>query len=420
MELILASYNSTGLGGTRIDFIRDFLVTNCVDVMLLQETWLLSSQLSKLSSIHNNYLFHGICGMPDSSDFVAGRPYGGLAILWHRSLASQVKMVPTKNKRTCAVVITLNQQKVLLVNVYLPCDNYSQSLVNPEYQDVLDDILCLWLECDAKSLIVGGDFNTDPRRHNVQSSALANFLTAVDGALAHNCHDAQQPSDTYFSYDGRNSSCVDHFVIQNSLKAHVSRYQTVDHVLNLSNHVPIIMHVDVNVLKEMHEPTRLTNDGSIAWGRITNEHIAEYRNHVNIALSSLEIPRCIRECHAACSNAQHKFCIDVYCEQLCDICVRAARSSFPRCRPNKMCMPKWKDEMKPFKDSAIFWDAIWKACGRPRDGKVFEIRRRTKNEYRYAFRRYRLKEKVLRKERMGEEILRNNHRQFWQEVNFTS
>ena len=87
-KITLCTYNSTGLNQQRTDFIELLIAKRNPDFLLLQETWLLSSQLRKLSSLHPNYVAHGISGMDDRQHLISGRRYGGLAILWKKSLAS--------------------------------------------------------------------------------------------------------------------------------------------------------------------------------------------------------------------------------------------------------------------------------------------------------------------------------------------
>ena len=47
------------------------------------------------ASISDNYMFYETSGVDCSQDIIMGRPYGGLAILYKRSIADKVKMVKT-------------------------------------------------------------------------------------------------------------------------------------------------------------------------------------------------------------------------------------------------------------------------------------------------------------------------------------
>ena len=134
----------------------------------------------------------------------------------------------------------------------------SQREADPKLPDALDDLLTLWLE---NAMII--NFNTDPpRRHNAHCAALASLVSAVDGELANVCVD-EPLTNSYFSYDGRSSSCIDHFVIHSALVPCVLQFHVVDKALNLSNHNPICLHVDINILKQEPENSRDTVGSSI-------------------------------------------------------------------------------------------------------------------------------------------------------------
>ena len=81
VPLNIVTYNCTGLGYTHRAYINYILDVHKIDVLMLQETWLLDVDMaSVLSSIHDDYLFTGVSGM-NSSILLQGRPYGGTAIL---------------------------------------------------------------------------------------------------------------------------------------------------------------------------------------------------------------------------------------------------------------------------------------------------------------------------------------------------
>ena len=65
-NLRIASYNSTGLNKNKIDYIQQFLDKEKIDILFLQETWLLSKNSRKLREIHKDFLYHGISGVPDN------------------------------------------------------------------------------------------------------------------------------------------------------------------------------------------------------------------------------------------------------------------------------------------------------------------------------------------------------------------
>ena len=73
MVFTIASYNSNGLAADRMDYIGS--LCSDFDFVLLQETWLLTENLSIL---HDRFSFmscHGVSAM-DSRQISVGRPHG--------------------------------------------------------------------------------------------------------------------------------------------------------------------------------------------------------------------------------------------------------------------------------------------------------------------------------------------------------
>ena len=76
----IGSYNCTGMHGDhKINFVRRLIMENKLDVILLQETWLVSRGMHTLGLVHKDFVAHGVSGIPDDQ-LVIGRPHGGVAI----------------------------------------------------------------------------------------------------------------------------------------------------------------------------------------------------------------------------------------------------------------------------------------------------------------------------------------------------
>ena len=72
-------------------------------ILCLQETWLLETNMEILSTSHADYSYTGVSGVELRGDILQGRPYGGNAILWHKSISDKVSVVQTGHKRLCSV-----------------------------------------------------------------------------------------------------------------------------------------------------------------------------------------------------------------------------------------------------------------------------------------------------------------------------
>ena len=172
MDLKIISYNSTGLSPLTVQFIRDLIDKENPDILMLQETFTIRSTTHKVDSIHTQYLAHVVCGSDESEVFLCGRPSGGVAILWKKSLAQCiVKIKPMQcHRRICAIKMKVADGDLLICNAYLPNDNYSASVVTESFSEVCEQVEMLFLHENPKYLILAGDLNVDFRRQNAHSN----------------------------------------------------------------------------------------------------------------------------------------------------------------------------------------------------------------------------------------------------------
>ena len=100
------------------------------EVVFLQETWLMDFDNPLLNNISEDFYGKGVSSMDASSCILNGRPFGGLGILWKKSLDKQCNIVSFNDPRLLGIEYTTqNGIKILFVNVYLPYDN-SDNAVN--------------------------------------------------------------------------------------------------------------------------------------------------------------------------------------------------------------------------------------------------------------------------------------------------
>ena len=47
----------------------------------------------------------------------------------------------------------------------------------------------------------------------------------------------------------------------------------------------------------------------------------------------------------------------------------------------------WKDDLKPYKDAALFWHAVWISAEKPINNELHKIMKRTRNIYHLQIRK---------------------------------
>ena len=102
--LRLCSFNCKGHGRDRIEYVKQ-LITKC-DILLLQEHWYLECNLRSLESDIGNVNVVGVSGM-DEHILLHGRPYGGCAFVYKKSLNCTVVPITTDSERFCACTLSV-------------------------------------------------------------------------------------------------------------------------------------------------------------------------------------------------------------------------------------------------------------------------------------------------------------------------
>ena len=211
-SLSITSYNCEYANEIRLPFLQHLL--NQSDFLLLQEHGLYKSKFDWFDNI-GDVSYHGVSAM-DEKKLLKGRPNGGAVILWKNSLENKVLAIPYDSKRICAVTMESNLGKVLIINVYMPCDDNKLSGNVVEFKDTLNDICILCNSTDATHLVIMGDFNTDFGRNNVQTKTLSNFINSNDFYCCSNAFKVNVPF-TYRSKINGNTSLIDHCIMSENL-----------------------------------------------------------------------------------------------------------------------------------------------------------------------------------------------------------
>ena len=170
-KLKFASLNCRGLKSSEVcvsDLFKE------VDILALQEHWLRPSELYILSTLDENVLHCSVSPM-ENDEFLPGRPYGGVALLWHRRHEHAIFPVKTASNRMVAIRIRSCSGLILVIAVYMPVE-YGDSTALDEYNmelGYLDGLLDIE---DYNEVVILGDFNADLRKSGRFSRSLSSFL----------------------------------------------------------------------------------------------------------------------------------------------------------------------------------------------------------------------------------------------------
>ena len=100
MDIRLCSFNCKGFNISEVEHITE-IFKSC-EILLVQETWLLSSQIGIINKEFSNYNTFGICGMNEET-LISGRLYGGCSFFIRKSIASNISYIDLHSHRVCCI-----------------------------------------------------------------------------------------------------------------------------------------------------------------------------------------------------------------------------------------------------------------------------------------------------------------------------
>ena len=406
----IMSYNMHGFNcGHRT--VRDCILQDMPDVLMLQEHWLTPANLYKFDENFPQYLCFGSSAMNEcvQTGVLRGRPFGGVMTLINRKLKAEVICAADR-----FVIVTVGD--LLIINVYLPCAGSRDR--NFEYPDVLNNLL-IWLQKYPDSdVIVGGDFNTDIDKPSSITSLLLDFvrnnsLCRSDAKCVDNIGNEQHLS-TYFNDALGVESNMDYFFVSNHIN--VLSFKTLDLSANLSDHRPIAVNIRYrrcdaqSVTTGQGEQGQEEQDHSARLQRLRWDHadLACYRSLTGASLSLIYEE--LREINENCLLEPE--CIDNIYYRIIGILLEGSDIAVPSCH-KKFLKFWWDQDLDELKQKSIASCEIWKAAGKPRSGLIFTQFRRDKAAYKHGIRAKQREEKEVYTNELHEALLKKQGKAFW-------
>ena len=75
------------------------------DVIILQELWLSSEDVSLLRSIHKAFEAYAVSVMNDQLGIQVGRPFGGIGVLWRKSISHACTICDLQDNRLLGITL---------------------------------------------------------------------------------------------------------------------------------------------------------------------------------------------------------------------------------------------------------------------------------------------------------------------------
>ncbi|KAI5645460.1 hypothetical protein NE865_02547 [Phthorimaea operculella] len=243
--------------------------------------------------------------MDTSAGMMRGRPYGGVALLWKKSVFADVSVVPSDNPRVCAVRINTSDRPLLILSVYMPTDDVSNST---EFSHCLGFIDAIIEASDAEAVYCMGDFNSHP--HEPFYNDLMRYCDENDLVCA-DVHNLRLDSDTYTYVSDINGArrWLDHIICSESAMRTV-RNVSVKYDVLWSDHYPMLIECNLDIIRPKLS-SRVSSDNKVLWGQRCPKTIATYSALCHSRLREIDFPETLSKCcDRMCSDLCHKPVLD--------------------------------------------------------------------------------------------------------------
>jgi endonuclease/exonuclease/phosphatase family metal-dependent hydrolase len=210
------------------------------DIILLQEHWLFNYELPSLECIHPNLSAAGKATDDENPIAALQKPrgYGGVAILWNKTLDESIEVL---NEGGCRVQAIILHDTVLIITVYLPTRGPKEN--DTKYEEVLDQVSDIIAKYEHTDLILGGDFNADITRtdKSKRKDTLNKFLKEQNLTQP-----GERLGSTFIHPNGTDSSCIDYLFVKGEHTGQDAQVKKLDSIAsNTSDHYPVSLHYNL-------------------------------------------------------------------------------------------------------------------------------------------------------------------------------
>ena len=395
-KLCITSWNCRGIM-TASPYLYQ-LIEEGSDIIAVSEHWLWPYQLCHLNNIHPDFVGFGFSDNRLHEESPLSRGCGGVGFIWRRSL-NITPIHSVISDRFCVIQLELSQCKPCLlsiISVYLPSSDHSLD----EYTGYLSELenTISTLKSSGPVMLVG-DFNAHIPEvcgtGNKQGELLLQTIHSHDLFVASTSSLSNGPNYTFFA--GMNKTTVDYIITDVSLAPTLLDCKVHNHhPLNLSDHLPISLSLQLNSLLI---PTSPTKHPRINWPKsIEGVGINAYVQEIASAVSPL-LPTTLTSTSALNTEIAH----------VCEVIHQAALNHLTTYSGNRKSKAHFCDEelKRLCKNSKVNWKA-WCQAGRPLSGRLYEEKQAAKKlvRKRVVFLRARKERAEIQKR---DEMFKNNH-----------
>ena len=406
----LVSHNTRGLRNVTIPTLFERF-----DIILIQETMLCKQDLGSLNSLSNNFFGTGVAVTDLSSCILKGRPKGGVAILYRKSICNFVNEINFGFDWITGISLNLPNENVFyIITVYLPYNSHENE---DEFLEKLGILISVINDIDSPYIWVLGDFNAhigeSPTNfgNHLSKACEENDLTISDKLLL------PSNSFTFISDMWDSTSWLDHCI--STKTAHdLIQNMRIEYDLAAQDHIPVSFELKIN---SKVDTIAISNSETISehidWDKLTPQQILQYQERTENLLNEINIPYSALHCsNFNCENQNH---FTSYCEYYYAIVNAIHRASLPliesvKHRPRPF--PGWTQYVQESHAASIAAFRDWRRGGRPKSGRLLDNKKECHRKYKLAVRWAKRNQQNVQQSKLAEKLINNNSKDFWKDI----
>lgn len=414
-ELRICTFNCCSLR-KNIELIRE-LSSDGYDIIFLQETFLIEEKIGELDFIDDNYECIGVPAIYSARVLTAGagRPEGGMAILWKKDSKFKINRVMLENN-FMALNVEMKGIKVLLVNVYLNSDIWEVSTLE-KYLLSLSLFDNLMEEMIFDSVHFVEDFNGDPISGRAWRN-LGEFMQRNN----FECFDVNAlPPDTctFIGYGNSQGRWLDHIVGRVHESVSVKNINVLQDLIG-SDHLPLefVLQFESDFITTVIQEKCDLKKDFIAWDKLKAEDFEKINTIVDNQLASVG-DLSSHDCSViGCNNKDHLREMDeLYIKLINAIQIGAEEFKRSVVKENSFkVIPGWNRRVKSLYLEARNKYLDWRGDGRSLGTAKHENMIKSRREFKKALNHCKANEHQEKCKSIVEKFSTKNFREFWKEV----
>ena len=295
------SYNSTGLNSVKADWIRNLCKVTNSDFISIQEHFKKTKTIDKFFRDqfpeNSSYIVQG----HREKDCDSGRPKGGIAQMYDKTIDIKVDRISTKNFRIQAQLLNFETTRILWLNTYFPTDPGGEQFEEEELLGLLSDIENVMDTVDFDDIVWNGDLNYDPSRTSGFVRTISRFLVKLGLVSA---WDHFAVDYTHIHTDYKSTSTLDHFVVNRRLIDSIIDCGVLHLGDNPSRHSPIMLKLNVGSISKQAKREK-TKSRRPAWYKADQVDRDNYTMDLQDRLGSIVTPQSLNCCNSLCQEEAH-------------------------------------------------------------------------------------------------------------------